>query len=115
MNRIILLVLSMMIATGTVTAADDQLAAQRTYEIAADAAQAQMNVTSAKLVANIEELRHLFVVLADNDRSAFSKFSAEGGTLEDHAWVQFKDKYGNPTGCHDIDNQQSCSGPCPCQ
>lgn len=104
-----------MVLTGTVSVADDQFALQRTYEIAADTAQAQMHVTSAKLVANVEELRHLFVVLSGDDRNAFSKFSVEGGTLEDHAWVQFKDKYGNPTGCHDIDNQQSCSGPCPCQ
>lgn len=39
------------------------------------------------------------------------------GRTGDHAYVQFyaDDENTIPTGCHDIDNQQSCSGTCPCQ
>ena len=36
--------------------------------------------------------------------------------INDHAYVQFFDeKTGKNTGCHDIDNQMSCEGDCPCK
>lgn len=40
---------------------------------------------------------------------------AEQVYLKDHWWVQFKDVLtGEHTGCHDVDNQTSCEGSCPC-
>ncbi len=46
---------------------------------------------------------------------AAGKIQSKPVVIGDHAWVQFYDvKTGEDTGCHDIDNQTSCAGTCPC-
>ncbi|WP_422369592.1 hypothetical protein [Pelagibius sp.] len=46
---------------------------------------------------------------------ASNRIQSKPVVIKDHAWVQFWDTItGEDTGCHDIDNQTSCSGTCPC-
>lgn len=47
--------------------------------------------------------------------TASGKIKQKPVRIGDHAWVQFYNvDTGEHTGCHDIDNQMSCDGSCPC-
>ena len=76
----------------------------------------RLEVVDIKLMANLEEMKQLVAIVLGGDRDRLGDFVIDVSESKDHAWVQFFDERTlENTGCHDIDNMQSCEGSCPCQ
>jgi hypothetical protein len=76
----------------------------------------RLEVVDYKLMANIKDMKQLVAIVLGVDPDSLGEFAIDVSEKGDHWWVQFFDELtGEDTGCHDIDNMQSCEGSCPCR
>jgi hypothetical protein len=73
-------------------------------------------ILDSQLIGTLEKMRQVVARQFGRDPRSLGDYTVVKDTSEDHFYVQYSNPTtGEPTGCHDTDNMQSCSGTCPCE